>query len=322
MTTTPTPGATETPAAGATASAPPSQSQIQQQARSEAEQHRRDAEQQVQRTIDREAVLAVEETRRALRFIAEGKTADAMAAIERAAGTIDVLVARNADTALLPVAADAEIIDTAPSDLGAIRDIIGGADAAMFVRDLPLARLLLGMLISEIRVRSFHLPLVAYPAALREAARLLDQDHADEARGVLQAAIDSLVVIDRIIPLPLVLARVAMNTAESLRDQDREAARRMLSLARTELDRAVELGYGGDDDEYKALSRSVSDLEKQLRGNENTSSTFTRLKEQFENVMKRLTGGQRTSRVEKKAQSDGEARPAEKQRATTATQPS
>ncbi|MDB5290016.1 MAG: hypothetical protein JWL69_1257 [Phycisphaerales bacterium] len=320
MTTTQTGTATSTTSAP---SAAPSQTQIQQQARSEAEQRRQDAEQQAQRTIDKEAAMAVEESRRAMQFIAEGKTADAMAAIERAAGMIDVLVARNPDTALLPVDATAEIIDTAPADLDSIRDIASAADAAMFVRDFPLTRLMLGMLISEIRVRTFHLPLVAYPLAMREAARLLDQNQTDEARGVLQAAIDSLVVIDRIIPLPLVLARLAISTAESARDQDREAARRFLSLARTELDRAVELGYSANDDDYKALSKTVSDLEKQLRGNENVSSSFGELKEKFENFMKRLTGGERSSKVQKKSKSDDKSKASEPQPSTTATaQPS
>ncbi|MDB5356739.1 MAG: hypothetical protein JWN24_3192 [Phycisphaerales bacterium] len=320
MTTTQTGTATSTTSAP---SAAPSQTQIQQQARSEAEQRRQDAEEQAQRTIDKEAAMAVEESRRAMQFIAEGKTADAMAAIERAAGMIDVLVARNPDIALLPVDATAEIIDTAPADLDSIRDIASAADAAMFVRDFPLTRLMLGMLISEIRVRTFHLPLVAYPLAMREAARLLDQNQTDEARGVLQAAIDSLVVIDRIIPLPLVLARLAISTAESARDQDREAARRFLSLARTELDRAVELGYSANDDDYKALSKTVSDLEKQLRGNENVSSSFGELKEKFENFMKRLTGGERSSKVQKKSKSDDKSKASEPQPSTTAAaQPS
>jgi YfdX protein len=323
MTTTTTPADTATSATTSAPSAAPSQTQLQRQARSEAEQRRQDAEEQAQRTIDKEAAMAVEETRRALQFLAQMKTADAMASIERAAGMIDVLVARSPDIALLPVDAAAEIIDTAPADLDSIRDIASAADAAMFVRDFPTARLMLGMLISEIRVRAFHLPLVAYPLAMREAARLLDQNQTDEARGVLQAAINSLVVIDRIIPLPLVLARLAISTAESLRDQDREAARRFLSLARTELDRAVELGYSANDDDHKTLSKTVSDLEKQLRGNENASSGFSEVKEKFENFMKRLTGGERSSKVEKKSKPDDKSKASEPQPSTTATaQPS
>ncbi|MDB5333019.1 MAG: hypothetical protein JWP03_4170 [Phycisphaerales bacterium] len=318
MTTTTTPGTTGTPSTDANRSGSPSQSQMQQQARADAERHRQDAEEQARRTIDREAAMALDETRKALRFIAEGKTADAMAAIERAAGTIDVLVARNPDTALLPVDASAEIIDTAPDDLGSIRDISAAASGAMLANDYPLTRLLLGMLISEIRVRTFHLPIGAYPAALREAARLLDRNQTDEARGMLQAAIGSIVVIDRIIPLPLVMARLAINTAESLRDQDRDAARRFLSLARTELDRAVELGYSESDDEYRELGKSVSDLEKQLRGNENTSSAFAGIKQKFENFMKRLTGGERTSRVQRKSDSGDQSNASQPQSATAA----
>lgn len=304
--------------ATATPSAAPSQSQVQQQARSDAEQQRRDAERQARDTIDQEAASAIDETRKAIDAISSGKTAEAIAAIERATGTIDVLVSRNPEAALLPVAAASMIIDTAPRDFRDIRDIAETADAAMLARDFPLARLLLGMLASEIRVRTFHLPLATYPIALREAARLLDQNQTDNARAVLEAALTSLVVIDRIIPLPVVLARVAIEVAESYREQDRDAATRLLDFARDELDRAVELGYSGDDDEYKALSRSISDLQKQLKGNENTTSAFAKLRERMAAFVRRLSEGQRNSQTRKKSRSDRNTATSEQRRGTSA----
>jgi hypothetical protein len=267
--------------------APPSRAQVQAQAQTDIEKQQREAQAQAERGFDKEAVAAIEETRKAIKALCDDKAADAAAAIERATGKIDVLTARHPQTALLAVAAEVEVIDTAPVDMDAIRGLATGVEAAVMNNDLPLARVLLERLISEVRVRTFHLPLATYPAALREAARLLDEKKNDEARAILDVALNTLVVIDRITPLPLILARVAINTAESLAEQDREAATRLLQLARNEVDRAVELGYGGKDDEYKTLSRTISDLEKQLKGRDNASSAFTKLKEKVTALFKR-----------------------------------
>jgi hypothetical protein len=280
---------------------PPSRAQVQAEARPEIDRQRNDAEQQARQSIDREAAAAIEETRKALRAIADGRTDEAVAAIERATGKLDVLTSRNPAAALLPVDADAVIIDTAPEDLGAIRDLTDAVEAAMLVGDYPLARVVLAAMVSEIRFRTYRLPLATYPDALREAARLLDQRRTDEARALLEAALNTLVVVERIIPLPLVLARVAVNTAESLRDRDREAAAGLLAVARHELERAVELGYNRKEDEYKALSRAISDLEKQLRGNEDTTSGFAKLKDRIAAFFKRMTEGERTSQARSNA---------------------
>jgi NADPH:quinone reductase-like Zn-dependent oxidoreductase len=71
-------------------------------------------------------------------------------------------------------------------------------------------------------------------------------------------------VIDRVSPLPIVLAQRAINDAEALRDKDKEAAQRLLAVARNELDRAKELGYASNDPEYAALTLHTSAMPRSL----------------------------------------------------------
>jgi hypothetical protein len=272
-----------------------SRDDVRAQARADVESRRSDAEQRARQDLDRDAIQAVEETRRALQALADGKTDDAVAAIERATGKIDVLTARHPEAALLPVDASAYVIDTAPAELDAIKSRADLAvDCAMF-RDFPTTRVVLAGLISEIRIRTFRLPLATYPTALREAARLLDEKKFEQARAWIETALNTLVVVDRVIPLPLLLARAAIEAAEDLRDRDREAARRVLGVGRTELERAMELGYALRDDEYKTLHRTISDLEKQLKGTENTTSAFAKLKERLAEFVRRLSESPRDS---------------------------
>jgi hypothetical protein len=270
-------------------------------ARNDIQNRQNDAERQARQGIDKDAVEAIDETRRALKAITDGKTDEAIAAIERATGKIDVLTSRQPKTALLAVDAEAFLIDSAPDDIDTVRDRASLAvDAAVF-RDFPAARVLLAGLISEIRGRTYHLPLATYPTALREAARLLEEHKNDQARAWLQAALGTLVVIDRVTPLPLILTQVAIAAAEDARDRDREAARNLLTVAHNELERALELGYLTDDDEYKTLRRTVSDLEKQLRGNDDTTSAFARLKQRIASFFNRVSDSPKDSQGEQQA---------------------
>jgi len=157
------------------------------------------------------------------------------------------------------------VFDTAPEDIDAILEIADAVDAAILLDDYPAARALLYGLMSELRVRTYNLPLATYPVALTEAARLLDEKKNDEARMVLMVALSTLVAIDRVTPLPLLLAREAINEAEAQRNTEKDSARELLDTARYELDRAMALGYATQDPEYKALKDEISNLQKQLK---------------------------------------------------------
>jgi hypothetical protein len=266
-------------------------------ARPEVEKQRQEAEQQAKNGLDPDAIAAIQETQQAVKAIADGKTNEALAAIERASGKINVAVARSPATALLPVEAQVIVIDAAPTGVKAISQIAKRAEIAIGDKDYPAARVLLRSLCSEIRVRTYHIPLATYPASLAEAARLLDQKKTGEASDVLMTALNTLVVIDRVTPLPLVVAQAAIESAQAESSKDKNAAQALLATAKLELNRAKELGYAGNDPEYTALNQSVSELEKQLKGTEDTASAFSRLKERVASFFRRLTGSEKTSQV-------------------------
>jgi hypothetical protein len=275
----------------------PSRAQRQAQTSPELERQRQRVEQQAQRTLDKDAIAAIAETQNAIKAIAAGKRDEALAAIERATGKINVLTARNPAAGLIPVEVDVEVIDTAPLDVGAIRALASAAEQAVEARDFPGARVVLQGLISEIRVRTYNLPLATYPIAMRDAARLLDQNKPADAQMLLQAALSTLAVIDQVTPLPLATAQTAITQAQEKRDQDKEGAKRLLAVAKQELSRAKELGYAGKDPEYAALDKAIGDIERQLDGNQDTGSAFARLKEKVTSFFRRLTEDEKTTQV-------------------------
>ena len=258
----------------------------EQQARPELEKLRKEAEQHAQTTLNKDAIAAIEQTVKAIDSIAAGKTADALQVIENATGKVDTLLARNPELALMPVSVEALIIDSAPRDIDEIRKLADAADAAVSRDDFPAARLLLGALRSEIRVRTYNLPLGIYPTALQEAARQLDKNSKAASRALLDA-LNTLVAVDQVTPIPMLVAQEAIHKAQTRTQEDKNAAREILEKAELELDLATELGYAGKDPEYAALKNDISNLKKQLKGNEDTSSGFSRLKARLGAFLKR-----------------------------------
>jgi hypothetical protein len=254
------------------------------------EQLRSDSQRQGDTAIDKDAVAAIDEAQKAVTAIGEGRNDQALAAIERATGKINVLTARKPSAALIPVKSEVAIIDLASKDPVVVDAISSAARSALSSADYPKARTLLDQLTSEIHVKTYNLPLATYPAAMQTAARLLDEKKADEARQTLVTALNTLIVTDQAIPLPLVEAQAAIKDAQAKRDQDKPSARKLLANARQDLDRARELGYANKDPEYASLNQSIADLDKQLGGTESTSSAFASLREKMSSFFERVTG--------------------------------
>jgi hypothetical protein len=276
----PAPSSTDTAKQGDTA---------KQQARPDIERQRQDAEQKAEKTLDKDAVAAIAETQNAVKAITQNKNDEALAALERATGKINILLARNPKSALIPVAYSVDSIEAAPLEIDDIKERAKAAQRVVLERDFPAARAILDGLTSEVRSRTYNLPLATYPDAMKDAARFLDQKKTKEAIDVLSTALNTLVVVDRVRPIPLILAQVNIDEAQSLREKDKNGAQKFLAEARRELDRAVELGYAGGDPQYYALNKSISNLETQLKGNEDTTSAFSKLKDEVAGFFKRVS---------------------------------
>lgn len=122
----------------------------EQQVRPEVEKERKQVEEEAGKSLDQDAIAAITETQSAIDAIASNKPSHALEAIERATGKINVLLARNPATALIPVSVQVEIIDAAPHDVKAVKQLADQASAAVAIKDYPAARVVLYSLTSEI----------------------------------------------------------------------------------------------------------------------------------------------------------------------------
>jgi hypothetical protein len=250
------------------------------------ETQRQQNENETKQTLDQDAIAVVGLTGAAIKSIAANKKDEALASIERATGKINILLARNPASALIPVNVDVVVIDAAPGDPKVIDQIVQRATDATKHRELPAARILLASLVSELRIRTTSLPLATYPAALQQAAQLMDQGKNQDAGNVLLTAVNTLVMVDHVIPLPLLLAQAAIDAANSQR-QNKEIALTLLKTARNEANRSRQLGYLSSDSEYKGLDDEISSLESAIQGKGDTSSMFSHLRDRISAFLKK-----------------------------------
>jgi hypothetical protein len=89
---------------------------------------------------------------------------------------------------------------------------------------------------------------------------------------------------------------VALTSAQ----KDKNAAQKVVETAEFELNRAIALGYAGQDPEYSALKDDISNLKKQLKGSEDTTSAISKLKARLDAFLKRKSD-RRTSSTSEQA---------------------
>ncbi|WP_342225288.1 YfdX family protein [Rickettsia endosymbiont of Urophora cardui] len=269
--------------------APTVWAQSKEIAHSAIEQQHQQVKQQMEEAIVQDAVTVIDNTKKAISYLKEGKEKEAIATIEYATGKVNILLARRPENALLPISSQVILIDAAPQKISNIRNISKAAEKAIKEKNYPHSRVLLNILRDEINIHTYNLPLATYPSALKTAARLIEEKKSKAAIETLENALVELVSINRTIPLPIIHANIMSKMAEENYKTDKEIALNYLASARDNLERAKELGYTGNDSGYNTLIRSIKDLEKQIKSNKNSDAAFVHLKTELSEFLKRLS---------------------------------
>ena len=165
--------------------------------------------------ITEEAMTALARTREALAALSAHAPKRATDLLAAAVGKLEVLTSAHPELALAP--ADVRVIvRDFPGDVKAIRAVVEKAGDQLDDGRVQDARHLLEPLASEIDVQVYSLPLATYPQAIKAAVRLIAKGRSAEAAAVLQEALNTLVVVDYITPLPVIHAQEALARAKEV----------------------------------------------------------------------------------------------------------
>ena len=245
----------------------------------------------VEDTLVSEAQEAVAETQLAIAAIESGDKRKAIKALESATGKLDVVLARNPKLGFVPLESEVDILALAPNDLDTVEEMRKEIKQAIRKDELVKARELLDNLASELRITTVNLPLATYPAAMEEAAALLDRDEFDTAEAILQTALSTLFIEERQSPIPVIKAQALIDEADSLIQVDghEEIVQSMLKEARKELKLAEELGYGDRDKLYASLDEEIESIGKQISAGDRAEIAFGNLKDKLGGFFDRIS---------------------------------
>ncbi len=249
-----------------------------------------------------EAVSAVLETRNAVAAIEAGDRKEAVKALEKVTGKLELLLARRPELGLMPISASTATFDIV-ADIQAVRGARAEAEYLLEKGYLQAARRLLDTLVSEIRITTVNLPLNTYPLAIKSAVRMVDEEKLDEARSALVAALSTLVVTEQSIPIPILNAQFLLDSAAGmirpeegeareveLTDEDRDRVLALLERAREELELAEELGYGRRDREFTSLCRQIERIEEEINEEREAGGLLDDLIENLQQFKEKIVG--------------------------------
>ncbi len=242
----------------------------------------------------KQAVDIIKKTTEAVKFIKEDKIDEAEKVMAQVVGELEIIIAKNPELALVPVDVAYETRDLVV-DIPTVYKMTEAAQKAMDDGYYQSARKILSDLASEIVVKTSNLPLATYPDAMKMAVRLLSEGKKDEASAVLISALNTLVVVEQNIPLPVIRAEEYIKAAASVtegQEQNKiEIAVNLLENADYQLKLAEALGYGKRDKEYKELAEAIDVLKKAIQEKQETKTLFDDLKNKIQNFKTRLFFG-------------------------------
>ena len=231
-----------------------------------------------QSKVVQEAVDALLLTNRVLDELDKKDTDAALKDLEKAIGKLEVVLANDSAPALLPIDSSIVAVEYA-GDLDSIQDNMKEVKKLIKDGHIQEARRLLDTIQSEIDIITVNLPLVSYPQALKLAARYLHENKTEEAKDVLEMALNTLVRTEIIIPIPLLKAEALVDEAKKSAKEDKEQALKHLDAARTQLKLAEALGYtSSSDTSYKNLNDAITSIEKKIKGKNKAEKLFEELK--------------------------------------------
>ncbi len=248
----------------ATAEAPSTTMQQSESVASKVDRNAAERVAQRRKEVLAEAVIAVEESKRALTALEEDRPDEALDALAVATGKLELVLARDLSLVMAPVDVDIRTHDLNAS-VDAIEATVGHAEDLLGDGQIQQARSLMRGLASEIVISTTRVPLGTYPAAIKSAVPQIDRGEFEAAKAVLSNALGILVVSDVVIPLPMLRAEILLDEARSLvQDNDEGPAANsgpgddtagvaeppslseLMAAVREQLALAQALGYGNE----------------------------------------------------------------------------
>ncbi len=250
-----------------------------------------------QALVVKEALAAVTQTNNAINLIHAGHAKKAVAAIKAALENTKTLLKKNPGADLFPVDESVNVHDLVTT-IPQVNQAVKAANKEMTKGNYQAAAALLNNLKSEMDIVTINLPLSTYPGSLKQALSLFGKNKIQQAGQVLLGMMNSLVVNQVVVPLPILRAQVMMAESRNLfnKKEDKSKVTNLLENADYQLKLAQALGYGNFDKEYADISKDIANVKSSVKKGNASQDIFAKLMRKTENFKNRLIKASRKIR--------------------------
>ncbi|HGG60495.1 MAG TPA: YfdX family protein [Gammaproteobacteria bacterium] len=246
--------------------------------------------------INQSVFEAFEKIKEATKLLDQDKTKEAIDALQAATGKFDTALAAEPGLGMVPIdsgVAVSELLNK-PED---VEKAIDNAINLLKKHKVQLAREVLSPLKDEMVTATVYLPMATYPAAIKEATKLLIDGKKQEAIAVMNEALSTLVTRASVVPLGLIRAQALLVEASKMdKEKDKDKIRDYLKSAREQLKLAALLGYTDKHaDEYKDIDAQIAAIQKEISGENKVEKLYDKVKGAF----RKLVGEEKSATTEK-----------------------
>jgi len=222
----------------------------------------------------------------ALRALQVNNKTAAKQAFESATKSFDAALKKDPQLDLVPI--DERItVNDFTGDAKLVKHIKDAATSLLKDNDTQAARAMLLPLEDQMTISTQYLPMKLYPEATKQAQKDLAKGDIKAAFGDVVTALNSFVIKNVIIPIPLLTAQDMVLEASHLGKKDKTQALKLLSSAQDELQKAVLLGYTKEHTKvYKSLNGEIKSIKHAIDGGNSVAKMYEHIKHSFESLLK------------------------------------
>ena len=233
----------------------------------------------------KEIVAGMQNTFTALKAIQAGKKDEAKKALEAATKSFDTALKANPSLDLVPIDERFQAFAfMGSSDVIEARLKLG--QKLLKAHDTQTAIAVVAPLKDELDISVISIPMKIYPLATKKALEELNKGNDKAAFEAIAQAMNSLVVVQAVVPTPLLVAQDLITDASKLDKSKKEEAKKLLSAAKEELKRAELLGYvSRHEPDYKLLNDDIEKIEKEIKGKNVVEKLYDTLKNDFKKII-------------------------------------
>jgi len=262
------------------------QSDAAKKALKEAAEKGKEKANKMAKIVNKDVVQGLKDVKAAIKFLVKKKpeVENAIKHLQSATGEFEGSVSLDKDLAFAPVENSLQTYilvassDEVERELAFIEDLIEDGK----VQD---ARRLLMPLRSEVVVQTTSLPMITYPDAIKDAIRQLSDGTVEKAKEILETAMDTLIIEEEIIPIPVITAKNAIEKASKMDKKKKGKVLEELKLAKEQLKLANVLGYLSDDGKlHDDLQGQIEKIEKEVKGENKVEKLYDKVKAKMEGL--------------------------------------